>query len=86
MGSAAAQLTGTDTQAFVDAAQKRDGAKATQLLASHPTIVDTKDANGDTGLIIALRASDQAYRGFLLNKGAIEHVEAKWRHPLDHGG
>ena len=67
---AVAQLSGTDTQAFVDAVQKRDGAKATDLLATHPTIVDTKDANGDTGLIITLRASDQDWAGFLLNKGA----------------
>ena len=28
--------------------QKRDGDKAAQLLADHPTIIDPKDGKGDT--------------------------------------
>jgi ankyrin repeat protein len=55
---------------FVDAVKKRDGDKATQLIADHPTIVDTKDEKGDTGLLIAIRAANQDWAAFLLNKGA----------------
>lgn len=65
----AAQL-GSDSHQFLDAVQKRDGDKATQLLTDHPTIVNTKDGNGDTGLIIAIRRGDQDWTGFLLQKGA----------------
>ena len=64
------QYYGTDGEQFVSAVEKRDGNKATELLASHPTIVDTKDAKGDTGLIVAIRDSDNDWAAFLLNKGA----------------
>ncbi|MFL6735651.1 MAG: ankyrin repeat domain-containing protein [Sphingomonas sp.] len=67
---AVAQLGGNDGHDFIDAVQKRDGDKATQLIASHPTIIDTKDDKGDTGLIISIRASDRDWTGFLLNRGA----------------
>jgi len=68
--AAAAQLVGTNTEALIQAIQKRDAAKATDLLAAHPTLIDTRASNGDTGLIIALRASDSEWTGFLLQKGA----------------
>ena len=45
---AVAQLGGNDGHDFIDAVQKRDGDKATQLIAGHPTIIDTKDDKGDT--------------------------------------
>jgi len=61
---------GPDSHQFIDAVQKRDGDKATQLLTDHPTIINAKDEKGDTGLIIAIRNSDQDWTGFLLNKGA----------------
>lgn len=64
-----AQL-GSDSHQFLDAVQKRDGDKATQLLTDHPTIINAKDEKGDTGLIIAIRADDQDWTGFLLDKGA----------------
>jgi len=64
------QYYGTDGEQFVSAVEKRDGNKATELLAGHPTIVDTKDAKGDTGLIVAIRDSDNDWAAFLLNKGA----------------
>jgi ankyrin repeat protein len=67
---AAAQLVGNDGQDFVDAVQKRDGDKAIALISAHPTLIDTKDDKGDTGLIIAIRASDADWTGFMLNKGA----------------
>ncbi|MGE5561754.1 MAG: ankyrin repeat domain-containing protein [Bacillota bacterium] len=72
---AAAQLAGSDGQDFIDAVQKRDGDKATSLIATHPTIIDTRDGRGDTGLIIAIRASDPDWTGFMLNKGADPNLQ-----------
>lgn len=72
---AVAQLPGNDGQAFIDAVQKRDGDKATQLIADHPTVIDTRDAHGDTALIIAIRGSEEDWTGFLLNKGADPNVQ-----------
>jgi ankyrin repeat protein len=56
---------------LVEAVKKRDGDKATQILASHPQgLVNTKDAQGNTSLIIAINRSDDQWAGFLLTKGA----------------
>lgn len=69
---ASAQEVGANpnSQQFVDAVKKSDGDKATQLIADHPTIIDSRDTDGDTPLIIAIDRSDPNWTGFLLNKGA----------------
>jgi len=67
---AVAQLGSNDGFDFITAVQKRDGDKATELVEKHPTIIDTKDDKGDTGLIIAIRGEDTDWTGFLLRKGA----------------
>lgn len=67
---AAAQLASNNGQDFLDAVSKRDGDKAIQLIADHPTIIDTKNGDGDTSLIISIRKADSDWTGFLLNKGA----------------
>lgn len=67
---ALAQLSSNNGQDFLDAVGKRDGDKAIQLIADHPTIIDTKNGDGDTSLIITIRASDSDWTGFLLTKGA----------------
>ena len=67
---AVAQLGSNDGFDFITAVQKRDGDKATELVEKHPTIIDTKDDKGDTGLIIAIRGDDADWTGFLLRKGA----------------
>jgi ankyrin repeat protein len=72
---AVAQLGGTDGQDFIDAVTKRDGNKATDIVTKHPTIVDTRDAHGDTGLIVVVRNSDADWTGFLLNKGADTNAQ-----------
>jgi uncharacterized protein len=72
-----AQIAGADGQQFIDAVQKRDGDKATQLIATHPTVIDTKNEDGDTGLIVSIRASDHDWTGFLLNKGADPNLQGK---------
>ena len=72
---ASAQFYGSDGEQFIKAVQERNGNKATELIQSHPTIIDTKDEKGDTGLIIAIRGSDQDWTGFLLNKGADPNAQ-----------
>jgi ankyrin repeat protein len=63
---------------LIEAVKKRDGDKATQILASHPQgIVNTKDTEGNTGLIIAISRSDDQWTPFLLNKGADPNLAGK---------
>jgi ankyrin repeat protein len=63
---------------FIEAVKKSDGDKATQVLATHPPgLVDTKDGEGNTGLIIAINRSDEQWTGFLLNKGADPNLAGK---------
>ena len=66
---------GSSSDQFIDAVQKRDGDKATQLIQDHPTIIDARNGKGDTALIIALRAGDRDWAGFLLNKGADPNLQ-----------
>ncbi len=74
---AAAQMS-TAGGDLIDAVRKSDGDKAIQLLSSRPSgIVDTKDGDGNTGLIIAINRSDEQWTGFLLNKGADPNVAGK---------
>jgi ankyrin repeat protein len=63
---------------LVDAIKKSDGDKALQILSSRPSgIVDTKDGDGNTGLIIAISRNDEQWTGFLLNKGADPNLAGK---------
>jgi ankyrin repeat protein len=63
---------------FVDAVKKSDGDKAIQVLSSHPPgIVNTKDGEGNPGLIIAINRNDEQWTGFLLNKGADPNLAGK---------
>ena len=66
---------GSDSDQFLQAVQKRDGDKATQLITNHPTIINAKDSKGDTGLIIAIRGADSDWTAFLLNKGADPNMQ-----------
>nr|NUR37759.1 ankyrin repeat domain-containing protein [Sphingomonas sp.] len=75
---AAAQGLTTPGYDFVEAVKKSDGDKATEALTGHPRgIVDTKDGDGNTGLIIAISRSDEQWTGFLLNKGADPNLAGK---------
>jgi ankyrin repeat protein len=56
---------------FTEAVKKSDGDKAMEILNSSPQgIVNTKDGDGNTPLIIAISRSDEQWTGFLLSKGA----------------
>jgi ankyrin repeat protein len=63
---------------FIEAVKKSDGNKAIEVLSTHPPgLVDTKDGDGNTGLIIAISRSDENWTGFLLNKGADPNLAGK---------
>jgi ankyrin repeat protein len=63
---------------FVDAVKKSDGGKATTLLDTHPNgLVNARDGEGNTALIIAINRSDESWTGFLINKGADPNLAGK---------
>lgn len=63
---------------FINAVKKSDGNKALEVLANNSRgIVDTKDDEGNTGLIIAIGRSDEQWTGFLLNRGADPNLPGK---------
>jgi len=63
---------------FIEAVKKRDGNKATSMLDAQPAgIVNTKDADGNTALLIAINRADEEWTGFLLNKGADPNIAGK---------
>ena len=73
-----AQTLTTPGYDFMDAVKKRDGDKATSVLTNHPEgLINTKDGDGNTGLIIAINRSDDSWTGFLLNKGADPNLAGK---------
>lgn len=73
-----AQALNTSAYDFIDAVKKSDGNKAIELLSSNPQgLVDAKDGNGNTALIIAISRSDENWTGFLLNKGADPNLAGK---------
>jgi uncharacterized protein len=77
-GPAAAQSLTTPGQEFVAAVKKSDGDKAFEVLSTHLSgIVDTKDNDGNTGLIIAISRSDEQWTAFLLQKGADPNLGGK---------
>ena len=65
---AAAQLS-PKSYDFIQAVEKRDGNRAIQLLNDNPPgIVNSRDADGDTPLIIAIQRSDPDWTAFILQK------------------
>jgi ankyrin repeat protein len=74
----AAQSLSSAGYDFVDAVKKSDGDKAISVLSTNPPgIVNTRDGEGNTGLIIAISRSDEAWTGFLLQKGADPNLGGK---------
>ena len=55
--------------------RRRQGHRAARK--NRPGIVNAKDANGDTALIVAIRDRDEDWTGFLLNKGADPNLAGK---------
>ena len=75
---AAGQNLTTASYDFIQAVKKSDGDKALGVLASNPPgIVNTKDDQGNTGLLIAISRTDEQWTAFLLNKGADPNLAGK---------
>ena len=77
IGAPAVAQFNSDSDQFVEAVEKRDGDKATDLIQSKPRIVDSRNSKGDTALIIAINRSDPNWTGFLLNKGADPNLAGR---------
>lgn len=67
----AAPPIGESGEHFVRAVRDRDGAKVEELLQGlGPTLVNARDVNGDTALIVAVARRDDTWTAFLLSNGA----------------
>jgi ankyrin repeat protein len=63
---------------FVKAVRDRNGGKAQELLAGNPAgIVNGRDSDGNTALIIAVTREDQNWTAFLLRRGADVNLAGK---------
>ena len=72
---AAAPAAGSE---FLSAVRDRDGAKANDLIGSNPPgILNTRDSDGNTPLLIAIGREDAEWTGFLLVKGADANLAGK---------
>ena len=80
---AAAQFS--DSYNFLKAVRERDGSKATELLdkPGRAALSARDPSTGETALHIIVRAHDQTWLGFLLNRGAqIEAKDSRGNTPL----
>ena len=73
--SAAGQYV-SDVEPFVAAVRDRDGDKATEIVESRPSVVNTRNLKGETALNIAVSRSDGLWTRFLLGKGADPNLAA----------
>lgn len=63
---------------FTEAVKKGDANKVLQVLATNPPgIVNTKDGEGNTPLLISIGRNDDQWTGFMLNKGADPNLAGK---------
>jgi uncharacterized protein len=65
----------SDAEPFINAVRDRDGDKATELLSSRPTIVNSRNSKGQTALNIAIARTDDLWTRFLLGKGADPNLQ-----------
>jgi ankyrin repeat protein len=63
---------------LLSAVRQRDGAKANDLIASNPPgILNTRDGEGNTPLLIAIAREDADWTGLLIIKGADANLAGK---------
>lgn len=74
---AAAQLTGYEGMRFVDAIGDGKDSDAIQLLEANPNIVDARNANGETALVVAVAARNRGWVGELLRSGADPNLASR---------
>ena len=75
---AAAQLAGSDGEAFVAALKEGNGSKAVALVEKPgSTVVNYRGGDGNAGLHIAMRGRNGNWVGFLLSRGADPNIADK---------
>jgi ankyrin repeat protein len=73
--SAGAQQIGEVGEAFVRAVKEKDGPKVDQLLEDKgPTLINTRNVNGETALMVAVARRDNTWTSFLLSNGADPNI------------
>ena len=61
---------GFDGETFGKAVKDGDNNKAVELLEARKTVINAKDGNGDTALILAVAGRDEMWTPYLLQNGA----------------
>jgi ankyrin repeat protein len=68
----------SDIETFIDAVKKRDGGKATEILnARGSTVVNGRNARGETALLAAVGERNPQFTLFLLQNGADPNIAAR---------
>lgn len=75
--SAAQAQLGMEGPTFLQALRDRDYSKAVELLTANPRIVNYRDTNGETPLLLAVGRRDEQWAGYLLNQGADPNLAAR---------
>ena len=66
------------SEEFVAAVKNSNGNKVHELLNAHPQgLVDSRDLEGNTALIVAIKRRDEDWSAFLLNQGANPNLADK---------
>ena len=65
----------SDAEPFITAVRDSDGDKATELLSTRPTVVNSRNSKGETALNIAISRSDDRWTRFLVGKGADVNLQ-----------
>lgn len=80
----AQMASGSDSEAFLEAARKADGAKAMELIESRgSTVLNYRGYGGDAALHIIARRRDGEWLAFMISKGADPNIgDAKGDTPL----
>ena len=66
----------SDAEPFIGAVAARDGNKATSLLDTRPTLVNSRNLKGQIALNIVIARNDESWLHFLLSKGADPNLAA----------
>jgi ankyrin repeat protein len=73
--SAVAQQLGEVGEVFVRAVKERDGEKVDELLQDKGmTLINTRNVNGETALMITVARRDSTWTSFLLSNGADPNI------------
>ena len=78
IASPVAAQYGSKSYEFLKAVRDRDGTKATELLKTNPpSMINLKDEDGNTPLIIAIARKDDQWTSFMINHGADVNLPGK---------